>query len=198
MNDIVMDVGRNQDLLLEMHRHKYLPNHQVVDFLESGVQRNQMRIKNIENVLKPELVINFEGAWRDLTKRRGARIAQPQLAYHGTAESNIESILERGLLVPETGEGKDVSHATDTGYWGKGIYLSPNSQMSVGYCRGGKKLLIVSVLMGVSYQCQNLIHGAQKQPGFDSHKAPGGNEWVIFDPAQVLPCYVVKILSMVL
>lgn len=51
-------------------------------------------------------------------------------------QQNIESILDKGLLVPGKGKGKDVGHATDTGFWGGGIYLSPNSSMSVGYCRG--------------------------------------------------------------
>jgi len=55
---------------------------------------------------------------------------------HQHDQQNIESILDKGLLVPGKGKGKDVSHATDTGFWGGGIYLSPNSSMSVGYCRG--------------------------------------------------------------
>jgi hypothetical protein len=38
---------------------------------------------------------------------------------------------------------------------------------------GGKKLLICSVLMGKTFQCTNLIHGADLQDGHDSHTAPG-------------------------
>jgi len=49
-------------------------------------------------VLKPELVVEFEAAWAELRQRRGEQLARPQLAYHGTAESNINSILEKGLL----------------------------------------------------------------------------------------------------
>jgi len=183
--------GNTQEMLLEMHAHRYLPNDQVVHFLEEGVKGCGVKIHSIENVLKPELVENFENRWRKLKQERGEKLARPQIAYHGTAEQNIESILERGLLVPGKGRGKDVGHATDTGFWGGGIYLSPNAQTSVGYCRGGKRLLVVSVLMGMAYTVQTRMDGQDCQPGFDSHIACGGNEWVLFDPNQVLPCYLI-------
>jgi len=142
--------------------------------------------------LKPELVVEFEAAWKVMKQNRGMTLASPNMAYHGTAETNINSILERGLLVPGRGKGKDIGHATDTGFWGGGIYLSPNAALSIGYCRGGKKLLICSVLMGKRYQCTNLMHGGDLMAGHDSHVAPGGQEWILFDPAQVLPCYLIS------
>ncbi|KAL6052497.1 Low molecular weight neuronal intermediate filament [Balamuthia mandrillaris] len=184
---------RNHQLLLQMRRHRYLLNEDVLDFLENGVKANGVTIAKIENVIKPELVVEYEAAWAEL-RQKGDRTVEelrPQMAYHGTSENNIESILEKGLLVPGVGKGLNIQHATDTGYWGKGIYLSPNAGMSVGYCRGGKKLLICSVLMGRPFQCKELIHGQPLKPGYDSHKAPGGQEWIIFNPAQVLPCYLI-------
>ncbi len=76
--------------------------------------------------------------------------------------------------------------------------------------------MICSVLMGKTFQCTALIHGADLMAGYDSHTAPGtptlcarcivivnsttwwcggagGQEWVIFNPAQVLPCYLVSL-----
>lgn len=35
------------------------------------------------------------------------------------------------------------------------------------------------------------MHGGKLVDGHDSHMAPGGQEWIIFDPAQVLVCYIV-------
>ncbi|ELR24964.1 UBA/TSN domain containing protein [Acanthamoeba castellanii str. Neff] len=185
--------GNTQEMLLQMMSHRYLANEELIDFIENGVKQNGMIITKIENVLKAELVVEFEAAWAELRQKRSEDLARPSMAYHGTAEQNIESILDKGLLVPGKGKGKDVGHATDTGFWGGGIYLSPNSSMSVGYCRGGKKLLICSVLMGKTFQCTTLIHGADLMAGHDSHTAPGGQEWVIFNPAQVLPCYLVSL-----
>lgn len=55
-----------------------------------------------------------------------------------------------GLIVP----GQfGVKHATDAGFYGRGIYLSPNPAMSISYCRGGGKLLVCSVIMGRTYKC---------------------------------------------
>jgi len=112
-NNIDMDEGNNQEALLEMHAHRYLPNNQIVDFIENGVKRNNVKLTKIENVLKPELVAKFERKWGELKNQRGEQLAKPQIAYHGTAESNVNSILERGLLVPGKGEGTDVVHTTD-------------------------------------------------------------------------------------
>eukprot|EP01123_Difflugia_compressa_P000107 TRINITY_DN10211_c0_g1_i1.p1 TRINITY_DN10211_c0_g1~~TRINITY_DN10211_c0_g1_i1.p1 ORF type:complete len:342 (-),score=35.25 TRINITY_DN10211_c0_g1_i1:80-1084(-) len=190
-DNIDIDDGSNQESLLEMHAHRYLPNHQVIDFIENGVKQNNVKLAKIENVLKPELVARYEKRWGELKAKRGELLARPQIAYHGTADTNINSILERGLLVPGMGEGTDVSHATDNGWWGGGIYLSPNAGLSIGYCRGGKRLLICSVLMGKPYTVNERIDGQGLKTHHDSHIACNGTEWVIFDPAQVLPCYLI-------
>eukprot|EP01087_Luapelamoeba_hula_P016273 TRINITY_DN49_c1_g1_i1.p1 TRINITY_DN49_c1_g1~~TRINITY_DN49_c1_g1_i1.p1 ORF type:complete len:816 (+),score=176.19 TRINITY_DN49_c1_g1_i1:2-2449(+) len=186
---VVLDTGSTQQMMLQMRGHRYLPNSQVLAFLEEGVKQNNMTIKTIENVLKPELVIGFEASWERLKSARGSGEAQPRLAYHGTAEHNIDSILDKGLLVP--GQDKAVGHATDTGWWGKGIYLSPNHSLSVGYCRGGKKLLLCAVTMGKIYKCSSRIDGGALQVGYDSHEDPSGQEYVLFDNTRVLPCYLV-------
>jgi len=191
-NNVAMDEGNNQEALLEMHAHRYLPNDQIVHFIEEGVKRNNVKISKIENILKPELVVRFERRWNKLKSQRGEALAQPQIGYHGTAETNINSILERGLLVPGIGEGQDVTHATDNGWWGKGIYLSPDPSLSIGYCRGGSKLLICSVLMGKTFNVNTRIDGQGLKDGYDSHTAESGAEWVIFDPGQVLPCYLIS------
>jgi len=190
--NIDMEEGTNQEALLEMHAHRYLPNDQVIDFIENGVKRNNVKLAKIENVLKPELVARYETRWNALKAKRGEELARPKIAYHGTAEANITSILERGLLVPGHGEGKDVKHATDNGWWGGGIYMSPDAGLSIGYCRGGKRLLICSVLMGKPYTVTQRMDGKGLQDGHDSHIACNGSEWVIFDPAQVLPCYLIS------
>lgn len=84
------------------------------------------------------------------------RYTRPVVAFHGTAEGNIPNILRIGLVVPGQ---HGVKHATDNGWYGKGdnkssitdipgIYLSPNPSLSIGYCRGGGKLLVCAVLLG--------------------------------------------------
>lgn len=92
-----------------------------------------------------------------------------RVCFHGTLEKNVQPIIEKGLLVPD---GKTVVHSTDTGYWGKGIYVSPNPGLSVGYCRGGKSLFICSVVMGKKFKCTQMINGQPLKPGYDSHEDP--------------------------
>ncbi len=191
--------GISLSTLLEMHRHRYLPVAELLK-LHEALNAINYSIVEIESILNPPLCARFEHRWKELKDHHQAEGSgievKPQLAYHGTAEANIEKIKRTGLLVP----GKDygpgigiIGHATDTGFWGKGIYLSPNASVSVGYCRGGSVLLINAVLMGRIFKCTNLIHGQPKRDGFDSHQDPSGNEWILFDERQVLPCYAVKI-----
>jgi len=191
-NAVAIEDGNNQEQMLAMQSHRYLPNEDVMKFINVGVKTSGQTISKIENVLKPELVAAFEAQWENMKKKRGHELSRPNIAYHGTAEQNINSILERGLLVPGRGTGKDVGHATDSGWWGGGIYLAPDPQLSIGYCRGGKKLLICSVLMGKRYNVTQRMDGADCQAGYDSHVACSGAEWVIFEPSQVLPCYLVS------
>jgi len=187
-----LDDGNNQQQMLALLSHRYLPNEDVMKFINVGVKQSGQVIAKIENVLKPELVALYEARWATMKKTLGTDLSKPNIAYHGTAEANINSILERGLLVPGKGSGADVKHATDNGWWGGGIYLAPDPQLSIGYCRGGKKLLICSVLMGRRYIVNQRMDGAGLQAGHDSHVACGGTEWVIFEPSQVLPCYLVS------
>lgn len=40
----------------------------------------------------------FEEAWIRVRKLRGEELAKPKMAYHGTSEKNIDSILDNGTL----------------------------------------------------------------------------------------------------
>lgn len=51
-----------------------------------------------------------------------------------------EFLIFGGLIVP----GRDgVTHSCDTGWWGKGIYISPFHTYSMGYMYGGSKGLFL-------------------------------------------------------
>ena len=183
--------SKDQHLLLQLYSHRYLNNHDVLEFVKA-LKTQGMRMDKIENVLKPELVNEFELYWNLMKRRSEGAEPKPNIAYHGTSQNNINSILDRGLLVPGVGKGADVKHATDSGWWGKGIYLSPDANLSIGYCRDSNKLLICAVLMGRSYKCTGRLDGKPCQEGYDSHIDPSGKEWIVFDPAQVIPCYLVS------
>ncbi|KAL6080669.1 putative eukaryotic translation initiation factor subunit eif-4f [Balamuthia mandrillaris] len=145
----------------------------------------------VKKVMKPALIKRFEQKWLEFKKKYGSHSneAQPCLAFHGTRSHFIPSIVSKGLLVPESEPG--VKHVTDSGWYGKGIYLSPDPSVSESYALGGK-MLVCSVLMGRIYRCPARCDGAGCRPGYDSHLSPSGEEYVLFSAAQVLPCYLVE------
>lgn len=86
---------------------------------------------------------------------------------------------------------KGFEHATDTGWYGKGVYFSEFPEYCMGYIQGAEKLLLCQVLPGKVFHCKKLIHGAPLSKGCDSHTSPDKKELVIFNAHHILPCYVV-------
>ena len=74
-------------------------------------------------------------------------------------------------------------------------YLSEFPDTSRAY---GPGLLLCRVLPGQSFDMTAIKMGCDLQPGYDSHRAGKdgvgrGQELVIFNPAQILPCYIVHL-----
>lgn len=112
---------------------------------------------------------------------------QPHAAYHGTREENIEKIVATGFLL-----SKLAANTGNRGAYGAGIYCSPQANYCIGYARGGKSLLVCAVIMGRRYACNSgkPSLGIPLEKGYDSHTDPSGTaEWVLFDEAQILPCF---------
>ena len=158
--------------------------------LENFLRQRSGTIIRVKNVVKKDLAQAFEMQWMSFLQSYGDKSidAKPKLAFHGTRAEKIGSITDKGLLVPGT---LGVTHATDSGWYGKGIYLSPNPDISMGYTQGGK-MLVCAVLMGKIFKCPARCDGSPCKPGYDSHESPCGGEYVLFKAAQVLPCYVIE------
>jgi len=182
-------IGVDLDELVKLHNHKYLPDKDLAAVLKAGLHGGW--IKSIVNVLQADLVPRFEKLWMEYVKKYPNMDVAPKLGWHGTKEQYIDSITKKGLIVP----GKDgVTHSCDTGWWGKGIYIAPVHTYSIGYMYGGTKgLFLCSILMGKSVNITDRIDGQPCKPGYDSHIAQNGQEWVLFDEAQVLPCYLIEV-----
>lgn len=171
--------------ILEMVFHKYLPGPEMKKFLQA-VTAIQGK-KKIVNVLNPRLCARFEKRFKEM-RDQGITVS-PEVAYHGTAEKNVDSILDTGFLLNKLASGTG-----DRGWYGAGIYFSPNAQVSMGYSRGGKRLIVASVLRGRVWKCPKIDTGCALQKGYDSHTDPQGNaEWVIFHEESILPCFTVNI-----
>jgi len=57
--------------------------------------------------------------------------------------------------------------------------------------RGSNQVLLCSLLPGETFQCTDRMDGQDRQPDYDSHYSPKGNEIIVFEAAQILPRYVI-------
>ncbi|XP_070565989.1 uncharacterized protein [Ptychodera flava] len=165
--------------------HFRLAESQFYRLLATGAN---VRIEKVDYVVSPGLVKRFRKARENLERKRGVDKSYPVLAFHGTADDNIDSIVREGFKVP----GEDgFQHATDTGFYGSGVYFSEYPNYAMGYIKGGKRLLLCLVLLGKAYKCEKLIRGASRMKGYDSHTSPDVKELIIFNSHHILPCYIV-------
>eukprot|EP01029_Cantina_marsupialis_P011477 TRINITY_DN2559_c0_g1_i2.p1 TRINITY_DN2559_c0_g1~~TRINITY_DN2559_c0_g1_i2.p1 ORF type:complete len:569 (+),score=173.00 TRINITY_DN2559_c0_g1_i2:83-1789(+) len=152
---------------------------------------NTIKVVKIEYIVNPKLQKRFNEAQDKISKDIGHQ-EDPVLAFHGTAEANIPKIAETGFRVPgQNGH----THATDTGWYGKGVYFSEFPDYCMGYIKGGTKLLLSKVLLGKAFHCTKLIHGAALKHGYHSHTSPDKQELVVFNADHMLPTYIVHYKS---
>ncbi|XP_076115863.1 protein mono-ADP-ribosyltransferase PARP14-like [Mytilus galloprovincialis] len=149
---------------------------------------NSFTVNKVQYVVNPPLVKHFHKAIDDMKKHRGAKMAYPILAFHGTQATNIKSIVENNFKVPGQ---QGFAHRTDTGFYGRGVYFSEYPGYSMGYISGATQLLLCQVLPGNVYVCPAVIQGASLQQGHDSHMSPDKKELVIFNSHHILPFYIV-------
>jgi hypothetical protein len=77
-------------------------------------------LTSAEYIVNPALVKNFIETKQKLAKKHGFLLEsmKPLLLFHGTNDSNMESILKTNFLISKVGS------VTDMGWYGKGIYFS--------------------------------------------------------------------------
>ncbi|KAI0004441.1 ADP-ribosylation [Xylariaceae sp. FL0662B] len=136
-------------------------------------------------------------------------LTKPHVTFHGTSRQYVPSIVRHGFLKPGSRDpGTGEAHEIRCGAtYGRGIYSSPNPQFSLCYsgyeCHATKaneffgiKLLVCATLMGRTAQMHredNWRSESEPYPGADSHVANRGLEYIVFDPRQILPVYVIHI-----
>jgi len=146
------------------------------------------KVTKVEYVVQPLLIKRFNEARKKIREVRGEECSYPVLGFHGTKEENIESICETGFRVP--GE-KSFQHASDPGWYGKGVYFSEYPRYSMNYIKDSKRLLLCQILPGNVFRCRYIIQGESLRAGFDSHMSPDRKEVVIFNSHHILPSYIV-------
>eukprot|EP01083_Nonionella_stella_P260567 888275_1 len=161
----------------------------------NGEMKLNQTIREVEYVINPRLINKFEkkkSALMEKYKFNDESELKIVLAWHGTKPQHIGSIVENNFDLSRLS-----ASSGNTGYFGSGIYFSEYASISSGY---GKGLLLCKVILGKAYRMKTTQqqNGRVLEEGYDSHLVVArnnndyGQEIVIFDVDQILPCYVVK------
>ncbi len=152
-------------------------------------------LKSVTYVFNPPLVARFEAKKAAFDAAYGRGKHHTVLLFHGTPKkSAIDGIVANGFDMARVGS------TTDAGFHGAGAYLSELTDMSVEYSGGNNQLLLCRVLLGRPYRLRldevagMAFMGKPAKRGYDSHVTDASfSEVVIFDAAQILPCYVLQL-----
>ena len=136
-------------------------------------------------------------------------LVTPRMTFHGARPGVVASIVQYGFLKPG-----DIHPATKEALgvrcgntYGRGIYTSPNSSFSFLYSTYnaaktkpkkilGLQLLVCATVMGRAVQIvseEDWREMSEPYPGANSHACNKGNEYIVFNSGQVLPCYVLHL-----
>ena len=160
------------------------------------------RLAKVEYFVSPQLVKAFDA---QKARFKASGISDKMvLAFHATKQrAAVESIVKTNF------DAARIASAHDPGWWGRGFYFSEFPKTSLQYAGGTSNLLLCWLLPGKVYDVRADVDGPPGQPsrtlygqplkaGFNSHRlqknAQGyGQELVIDNPDQVLPCYVLQV-----
>ncbi|KAI6652563.1 Arylsulfatase J [Oopsacas minuta] len=145
------------------------------------------RVNGVENVLRPGLAKRFIATQDRINlmekqyKRAKNFSCKVEIVYHGTAERNLPSIVSKGLLLPGTEKVRILNGSA----YGVGIYVGTSPAVSMGYTRSSK-LLVCALIPGLKLPLQS-------GPVANFRIIDGGTFYVITNPSQLVPCWVVSL-----
>lgn len=140
------------------------------------------------------------------------QLCKPRATYHGTNRWKVSSIVRWGFVIPGQKAGDSTIGIQSGASYGVGTYTSPDANYALLYSSWSKeerilekigpeqipglRLIICAVLMGRPLQVTRDATRRTTEiadPNADSHVSPNMLEYVVFDPAQIIPCYVVHL-----
>lgn len=191
------------------------------DLVERFVLCRQQMLKQLSDLSYSQLRLCVShkaigiGSSQDNIMDLAEELATPRVTFHGSDRSNISSVVRYGFIKPGDAigsTGKSVSlHAGST--YGMGIYSSPDpifaTHYAGGYCGDsvaqyetsrprdmpGMRLFVCATLMGRAVEVtRSAIRGTTEisNKSANSHVSPDGLQYIVFDAAQIIPCYVRK------
>ena len=183
--------SRQVDVSDPLEKHFSFVEARFLRMMKNNSSSQEYQIQHIEFYINPTLHAKFKKKEMEFQKTYpGKDEAKPIYGFHGTkSEQAVESIMNQNF------------NPSTRGKFGAGVYFSEQPAYTFGY--GGEKHLIMArILPGRTFHCKSSGYGNRKcTPGYDSHggfKRTEGtyetyDEIVIFEPDQILPCYVIYI-----
>eukprot|EP01097_Dermamoeba_algensis_P000312 TRINITY_DN1113_c0_g1_i2.p1 TRINITY_DN1113_c0_g1~~TRINITY_DN1113_c0_g1_i2.p1 ORF type:complete len:419 (+),score=112.04 TRINITY_DN1113_c0_g1_i2:144-1259(+) len=141
----------SSDSMAETHFRK--AESQFYRLMESTTA-SPYKVLQVDYIVNPKLTKAFENKAKELEEKRGEGY-KPIMAFHGTAMKNIIPICKNNFVVPGS-SGTSVTHATDTGWYGKGIYFSEYPSYSMGYIKDCTQILLCKVMCFRSHAFRDL------------------------------------------
>ncbi|KAI5357295.1 hypothetical protein Slin14017_G123040 [Septoria linicola] len=153
-----------------------------------------------------------EGKVEDTLEGIAEYLSAPRVTFHGAPKSVMASIVRYGFILPGERVGKDMNAAKLEvrcgASYGVGIYSSPSLDYACMYAgahgRGSNdayrspsfRVVVCATIMGRPLQVnreQAYRSEGVFREGAHSHVSPNGLEYIVFDKAQIVPCYVLHL-----
>ncbi|TVY87770.1 hypothetical protein LAWI1_G006740 [Lachnellula willkommii] len=150
------------------------------------------------------------GSYQDNRQDLAKELCNPKVSFHGTSRLLVSSVVRYGFIKPGDRAGGLVIGIRWGASFGVGIYSSPSASFSLFYANmsegsqqktrvedlPGLRLIVCAVLMGraleVTRDATRRTTSIADQTA-QSHVSPDGNEYVVFDASQIIPCYVIHL-----
>ncbi|KAL2060746.1 hypothetical protein VTL71DRAFT_9388 [Oculimacula yallundae] len=141
----------------------------------------------------------------DNVRGLASELCKPTVTFHGTQRHLVSSIVRWGFVKPGERAGKETVLMHSGASFGVGIYSSPEISFALHYASDqhtqtrsedipGLRMIVCATLMGCPLSVsrdntRRTLNLANEDA--NSHISPNGLEYVVFDRAQIIPCYVI-------
>lgn len=159
----------------------------------------------------PHVAIH-QGTAEDTHAGLAAYLARPSVTFHGAPRHIMTSIVRYGFVVPgkQLGSSGRAVQVRCGSTYGRGIYSSPDLLFASSYTQyhagafelkspsdvPGMRIVVCATLMGRALQVERATaRGAENllRENVHSHVSPNRLEYIVFNSAQIIPCYVLHL-----
>ncbi|KAF8855832.1 hypothetical protein BDZ45DRAFT_727889 [Acephala macrosclerotiorum] len=150
------------------------------------------------------------GSALDTQEGLAEEICKPRVTFHGTQRHKVSSIVRYGFVKPGDKAGRTKIEVECGASFGVGIYTSPDFEYALWYSNPsfnfgsrvqpeaipGIRLIVCATVMGLALPVSREDTRRTTEIADEaahSHVSPDNLEYIVFDAAQIIPCYVIHL-----